>query len=137
MFRRFRFALSIAFALALIPALGLAQPTDDRSFPPRAVLEKLAPKHFVKVLGAYAATQAQREKNPQIKVPVMTFLLDDGHQLTGVITKIDFDRNRFTVMLAEKGFRVNVSFLDFKQVITFILHDIDLYPEFLENLNRQ
>lgn len=128
--------LALMLALLTFPVAGSTAPRDD-SFPPSALLEKLAPRHFIKVLGAYAATLAQRQKNPRVKVPMMTFLLDEGHQLTGTISAIDFDHSRFTVLLAEKGYRVTVGFLDFRQVETFILHDIDLYPEFLEALERQ
>jgi hypothetical protein len=97
--------------------------------------EKLVPKRITSILEAYMRTKKRQKKNDDIRSPIVTLLLETGHQLYGKILNCEFSTGRVSFLLMNEQASMDVTFLDMGQIAAMTLHDLELCEEFMEELS--
>lgn len=97
------------------------------------ILQKLTAKKFPVVLQAYVKTwETATQGNGSVDTPLISIFLPQGGSLTGEITDINFEESMCVVRVVGKSRSMDISFISIEEVKSFILHQVDQYPHFVE-----
>ncbi|MCU0447635.1 MAG: hypothetical protein MUE85_22270 [Microscillaceae bacterium] len=100
------------------------------------ILAKLAPKKLDKVLKTYIATWSHNAHHEYSPTPLITFYLLGGNIIGGELIHIDLVERLLSLKIWNEEKRLDVVFLDLGQVQTFVLHDLEKCPIFVEELAK-
>lgn len=102
----------------------------------KEILEKLAPKPFNRVMEAYVQTWLHSGKDNEIAVPLITLYLLQGGIVYGEVIHIDFELGMLTLRDHDIQEALDVYYVDFKSVHTFMLHQLERCTEFVDILRK-
>lgn len=99
------------------------------------LLQKMAPKSIDIVLEAFIKTwEAATQQELNVGTPHLTLLLDTQYKIKGELIHIDFEESMLSLRLDDDSQHLQVAFINYREVKHFILHELENYPEFLEEL---
>lgn len=110
---------------------------STKAFTPGIILPQIQPKSLKALFKAYQEVREMHKKDGEVRVPIMTLSLDGGHEISGRILSTDLSLNRMTFMVSTSEGNLDVTFLDFASIKAITVHDLEICPEFLENLEKQ
>ncbi|MDX2303641.1 MAG: hypothetical protein NW226_12625 [Microscillaceae bacterium] len=100
------------------------------------ILQKLAPKSLDIILEAYIKTWESASEGKDHKTPHITFFLDINQKIKGELIHIDFEESMLSMRLDEDHQHLQVAFIYFRGIKHFILHELENYPNFIEELDK-
>lgn len=96
--------------------------------------EKIIPKRLSTIMEAYMRIKRKRTENEEIRTPLVTLHLQQGHKLYGRVMNCEFATGRISFLVVSNESTLDVAFLDMEEVACITLHDLDLCAEFMEEL---
>ena len=94
------------------------------------LLQKMAPKSLDIVLEAYIKTW----EGSNSATPHTTLFLGTQQKVKGELIHIDFEESMLSLRLDDDSQHLQVAFINFREVKHFILHELENFPHFLEEL---
>lgn len=99
-------------------------------------LNSFAPKKIETILLVYLKIKQRQTENMEIKLPLATLFLSNGTQINGRVSDCDLSQNllSFAVNISEGS--TDICYMRINQIAAITLHDLNLCPEFLRELNQ-
>ena len=94
------------------------------------LLQKMAPKSLDIVLEAYIKTWESTNSG----TPHISLFLDSQQKIKGEIIHIDFEESMLSLRLDDDSQHLQVAFINVRGIKHFILHELENFPHFLEEL---
>jgi hypothetical protein len=120
--------LNSASLAILFLILGKKQMTD--------LLQKLAPHKLDKVMRAYVKIWASNNQNEYQATPLISVYLSNGQVVSGEIIHIDLEDRMLSLRLLPEAQNLDVMFLSFDLIQTWVLHNLQQCPGFVDELAK-
>jgi hypothetical protein len=100
------------------------------------ILANLAPRKLEKVLKTYIKTWSYNAHNEYSPTPLISFYLLGGNVIGGELIHIDLEERMLSLRIFNEEKRLDVMFLDFGQIQTYTLHDLEKCSVFANELAK-